>query len=392
MKKPLIPVAVMLLAGLSRAGWHFWPAAEPEFVLQASGTLESTPIELASRLGGRVTEVMATEGELLKPGQVLLRLDARELQAQYQQVQAQQQAASAQLRLLQAGSRPEDLQSAEAAWRAAELRVSELHNGSRQAEKERAQAEVQARQSQLELAEKDYARMADLVSAEAQPQQKLDQARQLLQTARSGLTQAQKNQQLVQEGARQEELAIAQQQALQQKSLLQKLQRGVRPQEIEAAQAHLQQAKAQAEQLRIRLQEASVTAPCACQLSVLGVEKGEVVGAGAAVVTLLDPQDLWVKVYLSPLELKHVRLQQPVSLQLDAWPDQRFAGKVVYVSSQAEFTPRNIQTREERIHQVFAVKVKLLPLKGHQAKSEQAAQQGPGLFAGLPVDVIWEHS
>lgn len=378
MKKQLMPVVLLLLAGGGWFSWqHFQPKA-PAATLSASGTLESTPIELASRLGGRVTSLFVQEGQNVKPNQVLMRLEAHELEAQYRQVQAQAAAAAAQLSLLKAGSRTEDLQSAQAAWQAAELRAQQLTNGSRLAEKERAAAEVEVRQSQLNLAEKEYQRLAQLVAAEAAPQQKLDQAQQVLESARSGLSLAQKSQELVLEGVRSEEIAIAQAQARQQKALLNKVKRGVRPQEIQVAEAQLKQVQAQAEQLRTRLQEASILAPCHCLLSVVGAEKGELVSAGTPVLTLLDPQDLWVKVYLSPLELKAIRLNQKVAIQVDAWPEQLFKGKIVFISTRAEFTPRNIQTRAERIHQVFAVKVKI----------DNAQQK---LFAGMPVDVIWNH-
>ncbi|MGE3726895.1 MAG: HlyD family secretion protein [Candidatus Sericytochromatia bacterium] len=378
MKKQLIPVVLVLLSGGGWLGWQYLqPKATPPSLI-ASGTLESTPIELASRVGGRVTSLLVQEGQNVKPNQVLMRLEAHELEAQYRQVQAQAAAAAAQLSLLKAGSRTEDLQSAQAAWQAAELRAQQLANGSRLAEKERAAAEVEVRQSQLNLAEKEYNRLAKLVAAETAPQQKLDQAQQVLESARGGLHLAQKSQELVLEGVRSEEIAIAQAQARQQKALLSKVQRGVRPQEIQVAQAQLKQIQAQADQLRVRLQEASILSPCHCRLSIVGVEKGELVSAGAPVLTLLDPQDLWVKVYLSPLELKAIQLNQQVELQVDAWPDQRFQGQVVYISSQAEFTPRNIQTRAERIHQVFAIKIRIQTGKDK-------------LFAGMPVDVIWKN-
>lgn len=375
MKKQWIP---LILMGISAMGWFAWKHRQPHQsnILTASGTLETTPIELASRLGGRVSHVLVQEGQLVKVNQTLIRLDARELEAQEQQVLAQQQALRAQLNLLQSGSRIEDIQSAQAAWQASELRVQEMQNGSRQAEKDRVAAEVATRQSQLNLAEKEYARLSDLVSASAASVQQLDYARQNLEMARQGLIQAEQNQSLIYDGVRQEEIAIAQQQARQQKAVLDKLKRGVRPQEIEAARANLRQVQAQFEQLQIRLQEASLVSPCQCQISLLGVQKGELVNAGTPVVSLLDKQDLWVKVYLSPLELNRVRLNQKVHLTVDAWPGQTFVGQVVYISSQAEFTPRNIQTREERIHQVFAIKI---AVKDPQSR----------LFAGMPVDVNW---
>jgi HlyD family secretion protein len=379
MNKKFIPLILLALAGIAWGGWKYTHSSQAAFALMASGTLESTAIELASRLGGRVTHLPVHEGQKVKQGQPLMRFEARELEAQYKQIQAQITAAKAQLSLLRAGSRSEDIQGAKAGWQAAELRASELAQGSRKLEKERAAAEVAGRQSQRDLAEKEYTRLAELVASSAAPTQKLDQARQALESAQSALNVAQKSQALILEGTRSEEIAIAQKQAQQQKSLLKKLQNGVRPQEIQIAQANLEQAQAQAEQLRVRLQEASILAPCNCLLSVLGAEKGELVSAGTPVLTLLDPQDLWVKVYLSPIELKYVQLNQKVRLAVDAWPGQDFSGKVVYISSVAEFTPRNIQTREERIHQVFAIKIAV-----NKPESK--------LFAGMPVDVIWNTS
>ena len=370
----LIPVA-LLLAGGSYGLWR-WLQPQKPHPLTASGTLEATEINLASRLAGRILEIPVQEGQQVKKGQSLLRLDTAELQAQLRQALAQQRAAQAQFNLVRAGALREDIDAAGAALRAAELRVSELSSGSRPAERQRAEAEVEARVSQLGFANHELARLQALAAEQAVTPQAVDQARNAVDQARSALKASEQSRQLVLEGSRSEEIGIARQQARQQQAQLSKLRHGARAEEIQVALAQRDQVAAQAEQLAIRLADGELYAPCACRISVIGAEPGELAAAGSPLITLLDPGDLWVRVYLSPLELSRVRMNQEVGIRADAWPDQTFAGRVVYISPVAEFTPRNVQTREERIHQVYAVKVAL-------------SEPEPRLFAGTPVDVIW---
>lgn len=367
-------LAVLLLAGAAY-GIYRWRQAAPQD-LTASGTLEASEIQLASRLAGRVLSIPVKEGQNVRPGQVLLSLDTAELQAQLRQTRAQQRAAQAQLELVRAGARREDLMAAEAAVTAAELRTRELLNGSLPAERERAAAEVASRNSALELARTELQRLEKLSADGAATPQMLDQARATVTQARSAWEAARQSQRLIDAGPRSEDIGIARQQARQQQAQLERLRHGPRSQEIAAAAAQRDQVAALADQLTIRLADGRLQAPCACRISLIGTEAGELASAGAPLITLLDPEDLWVKVYLSPLELSRVKLNQPVSLHADAWPERSFPGRVVYVSPTAEFTPRNIQTREERNHQVFAVKVALVHPDGK-------------LFAGMPVDVSW---
>lgn len=376
MKKRILILGALLVLLSGAFIWWQYRSVKQDYLLLASGTLESTQINLASRVGGRVVQVLSREGAPVKLADALVTFDLRELKAQFVEVQAREKAALARSNLLKAGSRSEDIQAAQAAFKAAEWRVQDLSHGSRQAEKDQAAAQVSERQSQLKLSESDWQRMEALFEAETISEQKLDQARQTLKSAQTALVLAQKSQELVLQGARQEEVAIAQQQAIQQGAVLNKVRSGVRPQEIQEAEATVLQIQAQLKQLSIRLEEEVLKSPCNCRISLLGAEPGELLAVGAPVLTLLDPKDLWVKVYLSPLELKFIALEQQVHLKVDAYPDRVFLGRVINIASEAEYTPRNIQTRDERNHQVFAIKI--------------AVQEPEGqLFAGMPVDVIW---
>lgn len=371
--KPLIAFVILLVSGSSYYAYREWGKPVISGILVA-GTLEATEIPLASALGGRLEAVMIKEGQTVKKDQPLMRFDVAELEQQVQQTDAMIRAAQARIRLLQAGSRIEDIQGADVAVKMAQTRLKQLLNGSRPAEIERMKAEVAAQQSKVTLATKEVKRLTQLHAQAAATEQIMDQAQQSLQLAQAGLQVATQNLRLIKEGPRPEEIQLARQQLLQSQMQWRKLRNGPRSQEIAEAMALLEQQQASHRMLQIRLREKILKAACHCTVSIVDGEVGELISRGTPVVTLIDTQNLWVKVYISPLELAHIRLNQRVQLYLDADSQKKFTGKVTYVSPKAEFTPRNVQTHEERMNQVFAVKIAVPNLSGT-------------LYAGMPVMV-----
>lgn len=371
--KPLVAFVILLISGSSYYAYQEWHQPLASGILVA-GTLEATEIPLASPLGGRLETVMIKEGQTVKKDQPLMRFDVAELEQQAQQAHAMIRAAQARIRLLQAGSRSEDIQGADVTVKMAQTRLKQLLNGSRPAEIERMKAEVTAQQSKVTLATKEVKRLTQLQAQSAAPEQVLDQAKQSLQLAQAGLQIATQNLRLIQEGPRPEEIQLARQQLQQAQMQWRKLRNGPRSQEIEEAMALLDQHQASHRMLQIRLREKILKAACHCTVSIVDGEVGELISRGTPVVTLIDTQNLWVKVYISPLELTRIRLNQQVQLYLDAAPQKKFSGKVIYRSPKAEFTPRNVQTHEERMNQVFAVKIAV-------------ANPSGTLYAGMPVMV-----
>jgi HlyD family secretion protein len=275
--------------------------------LAASGTVEATEAELGFQSPGRIETIRVHEGDLVHAGDTLAQLDRSELFARRAQAVAQISAARAALAELQAGSRSE--------------------------ERVQAQQALQAATDRLADAQRDLDRTRRLFEAGALSQEAYDKARLQLDV-----------------------LAAQKSQAEQQ---LQMVQTGPRPERIDAQRALVAQAEGALAQLDATLANAVIRAPFDGVVTVKGREMGETVPAGAPVVTIMDLSDRWVRIYIPEDRIGAVRLGQNAEITADTYPGKRYAGQVSFVASQAEFTPRNVQTREERVKLVYAVKVKI---------------------------------
>ncbi|HWP42858.1 MAG TPA: efflux RND transporter periplasmic adaptor subunit, partial [Blastocatellia bacterium] len=160
-------------------------------------------------------------------------------------------------------------------------------------------------------------------------------------------------------GTRREEIERAErvyEQALANQRLVEK---GPRKEDIAAARAQLERARAALAQIETQLAELQVESPADAFVEVMRVRPGDLINPGSPVATLVEVDRLWVRVYVPEPELGHVQLGKDVSIKVDTFPDESFRGRIEQVASRGEFTPRNVQTREERTHQVFAVRVRI---------------------------------
>ncbi|MCA9736978.1 MAG: efflux RND transporter periplasmic adaptor subunit [Gemmatimonadota bacterium] len=327
MKPPVrILIPVLLIAAFSV--WWFRRDGVADGAIVASGTVEATEAQLAFQAAGRIARVSVREGDAVRAGQVLAQLDTTELAAQRRLAEAGVEAARARLRALERGSRSAEIRQAEAVAQAAEEQHTE-------AVRERARAE--------RLHE------GGAVSAQA-----LERARTAERVGAAGLEQARERLALVREGPRSED--------------------------IDAARATLAQAEATLARADAVLAHATIEAPFDGVVSVRYREPGESATPGLPVVALRDPGDRWVRIYVPEDRVGTVRVGQPAEIRTDSWPDRVFEGQVEFIASEAEFTPRTVQTTEERSNLVYAVKVRVL------GDGEDA------LKAGLPADVTLERA
>ncbi len=325
-RKPPIPVVVLLLVALAAGGWWWWRSRReraPEGVLRASGTVEATEARMGFETGGRLLAVGPHEGDAVAAGAELARLDRAELEARRAQAVAQVEAAAARLAELLAGARREEIAQAEAQRGAAAEQLGE--------------------------ADRELARTRILVEGGATPREALDKA----QTARDVAAERVK-----QAG---EQVAL--------------LRRGPRREQVEAQRAVVEQARAQVAAADVALAHTTLRAPFAGVISVRHREPGEVVAPGAPVLTLLRRDDRWVRIYVPEDRLGAVPLGAAATLRSDTYPDKTYRGTVTFLASEAEFTPKNVQTQEERVRLVYAAKVRIVD----DARFE--------LKPGLPVDV-----
>jgi HlyD family secretion protein len=308
MNKRVVVIGVLAFAALVAA----WLLANGEGAdpgsLRASGTVEATEAHLGFSLPGRVAEITAVEGRAVRAGDELARLDTRDLDAQVAAARADVEAARATLAELESGARPQEVASTEAALRAASSRAAE--------------------------AEENAARATTLFEGGAISRQARDRAWAERDMARAAADQAEEALALVREGPRREVLQVA--------------------------RARLEQARARLETTEVARSNGVVTAPFDGVVTIRHREPGEAVGAGAPVVTLIDLDDRWVRIYIPEDRMGGVTLGAPASIVSDTYPDRTVEGEVVFIGSEAEFTPRNVQTEEERIRLVYPVKVRII--------------------------------
>jgi HlyD family secretion protein len=307
----LIPAALLVAA--SACG-----ESAPGNTVRVSGQVEATEVQVAPDIGGRIVELRVDEGSRVNRGDVVARLDTRDTELQIGRARAEREAAAAQLRLVQAGSRAED------------IRQSEAQVGAADAEVAAAEAEVRAAATDLE-------RFEALLDANAGSQKQRDDARARLDVARER-----------ERGARDRARAAREQTA--------RLRAGARREEIDAARARVATADAQIAILEKGLADASVTAPVAGTVTQKLADSGEIVPPRGPIVVVADLDNAWANLFVPEPVVPRIKLGQAATVYTDAG-GEGIPGKVTYVSPRAEFTPRNVQTADERARLVYRIKV-----------------------------------
>ena len=275
--------------------------------LVANGTIEATEVEVSSKLPGRLAQLLVKEGDQVQANQVIARLDTSEIETEVAQHQATVARAEAQLRELLAGSRLQEIEEARANLEQAE------HN--------------------LNLAKDEWDRLDSLFKEGAISAQERDRAKNRVEVASSQVKATRERYELIRIGPRSEV--------------------------IEAARHERDRAKAALGMAQVRLRDSTILAPLAAIVLIKRAEQGEVVNPGFPIVVLINPDDLWLRVYIPESEIGLVGIGQAAAVTVDSFPNRRFEGKVIEISSKAEFTPRTVQTKKERVNLVFGVKISL---------------------------------
>jgi HlyD family secretion protein len=309
-------------------------SAPPNTSLRVSGHVEATEVQVGSEVGARIVELKVDEGTRVMQGDVIARLDTRDIELQIQRAKADRGIAAAQLRLVEAGSRAEDIRQA-------------------QAQVDAARADAMTIEAELKSAQLDLDRSEMLLTANAISAKQRDDAKARVDVAREQ-----------QRGAKERERAA--------REAVDRLKKGARPEEIDAARAHVAAADAQIAILDKSLRDASVIAPVSGVVTQKLVDAGELVTRGTALVVITDLDHAWANLFVPEPAIPRVKLGQPATVRTDAG-GQAIAGTVTYISPKAEFTPRNVQTAEERSKLVYRIKVSVDNRSGV-------------LKSGMPVD------
>lgn len=409
MRKIIPIIAILLVAGLIVFLSIRRFSAEKAETGIYSGTIEAEESRVGSTVGGRITSTPVKEGDMVRRGQLIVSIQDDQLVASLNVALAAEQQASDKLRDLQlgprqqeidqataalhqsqsqleklrAGSRPEEISAAKAALGQAKEKSAQLRNGPRKEEIAQARANLEAAVADRKYADTNLARTDRLAKEGAVAAQALDQAqdaasvaqaredaaRQALEqllagsraedirAAEQAVKQAEANYILIRKGPRVEDVRTAEAAVRQSQAALANLQAGTREYQIAQAASALKQAQAQVDQIEANVRERSVYAPISGQLLVLNVRPGDIVSPGQSVATIADPRRLFIRIYVSAEALGN--LTTGTKLQVVTDTGIRVTGNIEQIPAEAEFTPRNVQTPEERSLQHYAVKIRV---------------------------------
>ena len=323
---------VLIVAGLAAAGVAACRGAESG-PLRASGYVEATEVRVAAEVGGRVLQIEVEEGDRVRAGSPIATIDTSDVELAIARADAERAHAAAQLDLLRAGARPEDVRQAAA-------------------QAQTARAEIPAAQAELDAAAADLARFQALLDANAGSRKAREDAatRHDVAAARLG-------------AARERARAAAE--------ALARVRAGARPQELAAAQARLAAADAQIATLRKAAADARVVSPVGGTVTARLADAGELVVPRTPIAVVTDLDRVWANVYVDGPVVPRLKVGLPLTLVTDA--GARLEGRITFISPEAEFTPRNVQTAEERTRLVYRIKVTVDNREGI-------------LKAGMPVD------
>jgi len=342
-------------------------------LIRVSGTVEVTEAEVSFKIPGRVVERAVDEGETVKAGQIVARLESTELAQEVALRRAEAQAAQAALAEFEAGARPEEIAQAQAAAEQAKARLDEMLAGSRPQELAAAEAALRRARAEAERARLDAERYEGLFKKQIISAQQYEAACTAHESAAARQREAEEQYKLVREGPRPEQIAQARAAWLQAQERFELVRKGPRREQIDQARARYEQAKQALAVAETRLGYATLASPLSGLVLAKHVEPGEFVAAGTPIVTVGDLEHPWVRAYIQETDLARVKVGQRVRVTNDTFPGKFYDGRVTFIASQAEFTPKNVQTEKERVKLVYRVKVEI-------------ANPHMELKPGMPVD------
>ncbi|MDH4099561.1 MAG: efflux RND transporter periplasmic adaptor subunit [Nitrospirota bacterium] len=310
MKKALRIILVIAVAG--GIAWKLYDDHDkrqqtPTGVIQATGTIEVTKVDISSKVPGRIERLAVAESDPIQKGQVVVVLEQSDVQANL-----------VQNRMIVAR---------------AETTAKDMEAGSRTQEIAEAKAAVDKAESDLDRARKDWQRFRQLNEKGIVPAMELDRSKNIMDSADSQLKRA--------------------------KQQLSLLKEGVRPLQIKAAKEEAQRARAAVTLVKTQVDDRTIRAPLDGTVLSKYLEEGEAVSAGAPILTAADLSRPWIRVYVPENEVGKIKLGHQARVYVDSAPGKPFPGKVIQINDEAEFTPKNIQTKKERVNLVFGIKIAL---------------------------------
>jgi len=311
----------------------------PSDRLRVSGHVEATETRLAPEVGGRILTLTVKEGDRVQAGQTVLTLDTRDVELAINRAKAEQASAEAQLRLVQAGARVEDIRQA-------------------QSQIETARAESAAAKVELEAADQDFNRFDTLLKNNSGSRKQRDDAASRRDVARERVTSAESRVKTAEE-------------------VLSKLRAGARREEVDAARARVATVVAQITSLEKGITDATLKSPVGGLVTEKLVEVGEIIAPRAPALVVVDLDHAWADVFVPEPTVPLIKIGQGATVFTDAG-GAGIPGTISYISPKAEFTPRNVQTAEERSKQVYRVRITV-------DNKDGVLKQGMPIEADIPI-------
>lgn len=360
MRTKLIIAGVILLLVLAGGLAAFWPFGNGN-VLRLPGVVEIQEVRLGSKVGGRVEAIFVNEGDVIdKRSQPLVVFEAPELKNQWKQMKARLDGAKAEWQRAENGPREEERKTAHAAMEAAKARWDRTEFGWRKEEKEQAESELRTAEADFEQALKEFNRIAPLWLDKAVSKTEYEAALASRDRARGRKEAARWRDEMMKAGSRKEDKIETKQEYERAKYQYELLRQGTRQEDKDMAKAKVDELQAMLEAIEINLKETSIYVPPnlgKAKIEVIAFRPGDLVQPNQSVIRVLRVEDMWVKVYVPETELGKIKPGHRVNVTIDSYPGKNFKGTVIQHASIAEFTPRNVQSVDERRHQVFGIKI-----------------------------------
>lgn len=384
MKKRVIVIAAVLAAAGVAAVYAFrnWGRG-PGNRIVISGNIELTEVNIAFKTAGRLIERNVDEGDPVKKGQVVARLDRDQLVAQRAREVAGLASAEAQLAQAetsvqwQKANLAADVEQKRADLASNESKLLELKNGSRPQEIQEARAAVEAAQSEWNRAKRDWDRAQTLYKNDDISTQQFDQFRGRWHSADAALKQAKERESLVEAGPRAEQIEAAAGQAQRARGAVKMAEANAlelkrREQELAARRAEIARSKASIALIDTQLADTVAVSPVDGVVLLKSADVGEVLAPGTTVATVGDIDHPWLRGYVDEKDLGRVKLGAKAKITTDSYPGKAYWGRVSFIASEAEFTPKQIQTQQERVKLVYRIKIDLDNPR-HELKSNMPA-------------------
>jgi len=383
MKKWLIVIVLLVAAGA--AGMYAWRGSSRETANRVviSGNIELTEVNIAFKTAGQLIERNMDEGDAVKKGQVVARLDRGQLTAQREREDAGEQSAVSQLAQAQTSlewqrsTLAADLDQKRADLASMEARLAEMKNGARPQEKLDAKAAVDAASSEVDRAKKDWDRAQVLYKNDDISTAQFDQYRNRFESAQAALNQAKEREALVLAGPRVEQISaqtalVERARAALKMAEANSLEMKRREQELTTRRAEIARTKASLALVDSQLADTVAISPVDGVVLVKSADVGEVLAPGATVVTVGDIDHPWLRGYINETLLGRVKIGSQARVTTDSYPGKVYQGRVSFIASEAEFTPKQIQTQQERVKLVYRIKIEM-DNPQHELKSNMPA-------------------